>query len=171
MNYSELITNLEYLTVSRLTAISKLYNIDCSTSNVFKLHKALNKVVNEGKRTEVKTTVDVEHDEIVDILKAIDEAMKAYKIKYGRSTFPKDMNIYQLIDDFRKTNIKLSVNNEGDKNSLKVDAKQMLKEIILDNSNKGNTNKAKKKTKRELVDEKKQLIISKMKLNGFSKHV
>ncbi len=104
MNYSEIITNLEYLTVSRLTAVSKIYNIDCSTSNVSRLHKALNKVIKEGKRTEVKTTVEVEHDEVIDMLKAIDEGIKAYKIKYGRSTFPKDLNIYQLIDDFRKLN-------------------------------------------------------------------
>ncbi|WP_312745907.1 hypothetical protein [Sphingobacterium multivorum] len=104
MNYSEIITNLEYLTVSRLTAVSKIYNIDCSTSNVSRLHKALNKVIKEGKRTIVKTTVDVEHDEVIDMLKAIDEGIKAYKIKYGRSTFPKDLNIYQLIDDFRELN-------------------------------------------------------------------
>lgn len=104
MTEIELITNLEYLTVSRLIAISKLYNIDCSTSNVSKLHKALNKVIKEAKRTAVKTTVEVEHDEIVDMFNAIDEAIKMYKIKYGRSTFPKDLNIYQLIDDFRKLN-------------------------------------------------------------------
>lgn len=104
MTEIQLITNLEYLTVSRLTAVSKIYNIDCSTSNVSKLHKALNKVMKEGKRTAVKTTVEVEHDEIVDMFNAIDEAIKMYKIKYGRSTFPKDLNIYQLIDDFRKLN-------------------------------------------------------------------
>lgn len=101
---NNLVNNLEYLTVSRLTAVSKIYNIDCSTSNVSRLHKALNKVIKEGKRTEVKTTVEVEHDEVIDMLKAIDEGIKAYKIKYGRSTFPKDLNIYQLIDDFRKLN-------------------------------------------------------------------
>lgn len=104
MNNSEIIKNLEYITVSRLTAVSKLYNIDCSTSNVSRLHKALNKVIKEGKRTAVKTTVDVEHDEVIDMLKSIDEGIKAYKLKYGRSTFPKDLNIYQLIEDFRKLN-------------------------------------------------------------------
>lgn len=104
MTEIELITNLEYLTVSRLTAVSKIYNIDCSTSNVSKLHKALNKVIKEGKRTAVKTTVEVEHDEIVDMFNAIEEAIKVYKIKYSRSTFPKDLNIYHLIDDFRKLN-------------------------------------------------------------------
>ncbi len=104
MTEIQLITNLEYLTVSRLTAVSKIYNIDCSTSNVSKLHKALNKVMKEGKRTAVKTTVEVEHDEIVDMFNTIEEAIKVYKIKYSRSTFPKDLNIYQLIDDFRKLN-------------------------------------------------------------------
>jgi len=104
MTEIELITNLEYLTVSRLTAISEIYNIGCLTSNVYRLHKALNKVINEGKRTAVKTAVEVEHDEIVDMFNGIDEAIKMYKIKYGRSTFPKDLNIYQLIDDFRKLN-------------------------------------------------------------------
>lgn len=102
MNNNEIARNLEDLTVSRLTAVSKLYSVDCSTSNIFRLQKALKQVVNEAKRVEVKTIVEVEHDEVIDMLKAIDEGIKAYKIKYGRSTFPKDLNIYQLIDDFRK---------------------------------------------------------------------
>ncbi len=104
MNQIGIIKNLEYITVSRLTAVSKLYSIDCSTSNVSKLHKALNKVINEGKRAEVRTAVDIEHDEVIDMFNTIEEAIKAYKIKYGRSTFPKDLNIYQLIEDFRKLN-------------------------------------------------------------------
>jgi len=104
MNQIGIIKNLEYITVSRLTAVSKLNSIDCSTSNVSKLHKALNKVINEGKRAEVRTAVDIEHDEVIDMFNTIEEAIKAYKIKYGRSTFPKDLNIYQLIEDFRKLN-------------------------------------------------------------------
>jgi len=164
MTEIELITNLEYLTVSRLTAISKLYNIDCSTSNVSKLHKALNKVIKEGKRTEVKTTVEVEHDEIVDMLKSIDEAIKVYKIKYGRSTFPKDLNIYQLIDDFRKLkdNIKRVENSN---------AKELIRELITDSNSIGKNTKKKPKTKREMIEEKKQSLIAEMRLKGVAKYV
>ncbi len=145
MTEIELITNLEYLTVSRLTAISKIYNIDCSTSNVYRLHKALNKVVTEGKRTTVKTTVDVEHDEVIDMLKSIDEAIKVYKIKYGRSTFPKDLNIYQLIDDFRKLN-----------------PSQIIREVLREKEPKETARK--KKTKTEEKEESYQNYVLKRKM-------
>jgi len=104
MGYKEVINNLQYLSVSRLTAVSKLYNIDCNTSNVYKLNKALEKVREEGKRVEVKTTVSVDHEEVIDMQSAVALAIEMYKIKYNRSSFPKDMNIYQLIDDFNKLN-------------------------------------------------------------------
>ncbi|MGJ1192744.1 hypothetical protein [Sphingobacterium siyangense] len=164
MTEIELITNLEYLTVSRLTAISKIYNIDCSTSNVYRLHKALNKVINEGKRTTVKTTVDVEHDEVIDMLKSIDEAIKMYKIKYGRSTFPKDLNIYQLIDDFRKL-------KDNIKRVESSNAKELIRELITDSNSIGKNTKKKPKTKREMIEEKKQSLIAEMRLKGVAKYV
>ncbi|WP_286775018.1 MULTISPECIES: hypothetical protein [Sphingobacterium] len=164
MTEIELITNLEYLTVSRLTAISKLYIIDCSTSNVSKLHKALNKVINEGKRIEVKTNVEVEHDEIIDMFKAIDEAIQVYKIKYGRSTFPKDLNIYQLIDDFREV-------KDNSKKIENSNAKELIRELITDSNSVSKNAKKKSKTKRELIDEKKQIMIVEMKLKGIAKQV
>ncbi len=164
MNYSEIITNLEYLTVSRLTAISKIYNIDCSTSNVSKLHRALNKVVTEGKRTTVKTTVDVEHDEVIDMFNTIEEAIKSYKIKYSRSIFPKDLNIYQLIEDFRE----LKGNTKRMENS---NAKELIRELITDSNSISKNAKKKSKTKRELIDEKKQIMIVEMKLKGIAKQV
>ncbi|WP_313268762.1 hypothetical protein [Sphingobacterium sp.] len=146
MTEIELITNLEYLTVSRLTAISKIYNIDCSTSNVYRLHKALNKVINEGKRTAIKTAVEVEHDEIVDMFNGIDEAIKVYKIKYGRSTFPKDLNIYQLIDDFRKLN-----------------PSQIIREVLKGKEQNRTKPKESSKTKKSKIDFDK-LIENEMKL-------
>jgi len=145
MTEIELITNLEYLTVSRLTAVSKIYNIDCSTSNVSKLQKALNKVIKEGKRTAVKTTVEVEHDEIVDMFNAIEEAIKVYKIKYSRSTFPKDLNIYQLIDDFRKLN-----------------PSQIIREVLREKEPKETARK--KKTKAEEKEESYQNYVLKRKM-------
>lgn len=104
MEYNQIISNLQYLSVSRLTAVSQLYNIDCNTSNVYRLNKALQKVVEEVKRVEVKTTVAVDHEEVIDMQSAVALAIEMYKIKYNRSSFPKDMNIYQLIDDFTKLN-------------------------------------------------------------------
>jgi len=104
MDYNQIINNLQYLSVSRLTAVSKLYNIDCNTSNVYRLNKALEKVIEEGKRVEVKTTVAVDHEEVIDMQSAVALAIEMYKIKYNRTSFPRDINIYQLIDDFTKLN-------------------------------------------------------------------
>lgn len=164
MNNNEIARNLEDLTVSRLTAVSKLYNVDCNTSNITRLHKALKQVVNEAKRIEVKTTVEVEHDEVIDMFNTIEEGIKAYKIKYSRSTFPKDLNIYQLIEDFR----------EVKNNSKKIEnsnAKELIRELITDSNPISKNAKKKSKTKRELIDEKKQIMIVEMKLKGISKQV
>ncbi|WP_286732846.1 MULTISPECIES: hypothetical protein [Sphingobacterium] len=137
MNNNEIARNLEDLTVSRLTAVSKLYRVDCSTSNIVRLHKALKQVVNEAKRTEVKTTVEVEHDEVIDMFNTVEEGIKAYKIKYSRSTFPKDLNIYQLIEDFRKLSPPQIIREvlkgkEDNRTNLKVNSKTRKGEIDFD---------------------------------------
>lgn len=164
MNQTGIIKNLEYITVSRLTAVSKLYSIDCSTSNVYRLHKALNKVINEGKRAEVRTAVDIEHDEVIDMFNTIEEAIKAYKIKYSRSTFSKDLNIYQLIEDFRE----LKDNTKRMENS---NAKELIRELITDSNSISKNTKKKPKTKREMIEEKKQSLIAEMRLKGVAKYV
>lgn len=98
-----IVTRLYDITTSRLFSISKLYGVDCNTSNVTRLHKALKKAL-DSKRIEVKVTVEVDHDEVVDMVKSLEEAIKHYKLKYNRSTFPKEINLYQIIDDFKKLN-------------------------------------------------------------------
>ncbi|MDF2947991.1 MAG: hypothetical protein K0R07_1 [Sedimentibacter sp.] len=146
MNNNEIARNLEDLTVSRLTAVSKLYSVDCNTSNIARLHKALKQVVNEAKRTEVKTTVEVEHDEVIDMFNTIEEGIKAYKIKYSRSTFPKDLNIYQLIDDFRK-----------------LSPPQIIREVLKGTEEKKPATK--KKSKAEEKEEAYQKFLDKRKLH------
>lgn len=145
MDYNQIINNLQYLSVSRLTAVSKLYNIDCNTSNVYRLNKALEKVVEEGKRVEVKTTVPVDHEEVIDMQSAVALAVEMYKIKYNRSSFPKDMNIYQLIDDFTKLN-----------------PAQIIREVLQGKEEKKVT---KKQTKVDRVIDAKSRMLQKMKMD------
>lgn len=145
MEYNQIISNLQYLSVSRLTAVSKLYNIDCSTSNVYRLDKALEKVVEEGKRVEVQTTVAVDHEEVIDMQSAVALAVEMYKIKYNRSSFPKNMNIYQLIDDFTKLN-----------------PAQIIREVLQGKEEKKVTKKPKKVDR---VEEAKNRMLQKMKMD------
>nr|WP_315393980.1 hypothetical protein [uncultured Sphingobacterium sp.] len=153
MDYNQIINNLQYLSVSRLTAVSKLYNIDCSTSNVYRLNKALERVVEEGKRVEVKTTVAVDHDEVIDMQSSVALAVEMYKIKYNRSSFPRDMNIYQLIDDFNKLN-----------------PAQIIRDVLTPSKKKEETKPTKKRlSKQEKEDLEYEEFLKKKKLEILSK--
>lgn len=129
MGVDEIVVRLQEISTSRLVAISSLYDTDCETSKVLKLHSALKKAI-EKNRKEVKVKVDVSHDEVLDMFDALEESIEFYKRKYRVRVFPKDLNIFQVIDALKKVN-----------------AEMMIKDIIIESS------KTKKVVPKETVKE------------------
>lgn len=148
MDYQIIINNLQYITTSRLYSISRLYNCDCNTSNVLKLYKALKSIKKED-RVVVRVTVDVSFDEVLDMLDALQNGIDAYKKKYKVRTFPISLNIYQLVEALNK-----------------IDAKQLVKEIIIESAT-----KPKKKSEKKVEDVKPLSMLEKRRIILMNKNL
>lgn len=90
---------IEQITASRLNTIHMEYNVDCVTFNVITLHKELKKAIKSKRVMVIKGKREVDPDEVFDMFNSLDSAVKFYKVKYNRRTFPKDINLFQLIND------------------------------------------------------------------------
>lgn len=145
MSNENIIHNLGSITTSRLYSLSRLYSYEqVNTSNVCKLHKAIKLILNTKDRVEVKVTVDVTHEEVIEIYQFLEDAIKAYKTKYNRTTVDKNMNVYQLIEALGKLN-----------------PAQIIREVLQTQP----TSKVKKKlTKAEREEEAKEAIRIKMRV-------
>ncbi|WP_164108263.1 MULTISPECIES: hypothetical protein [Sphingobacterium] len=133
MDNYKIVTSLHTITTSRLCSIAKLYQIpQVETSNVLRLIKALQSIKKED-RVHARVVVDVSYDEVLDMLDGLSNGIDAYKKKYNVRTFPKDLNIYQLIEALNK-----------------IDAKQLIKDIIIESATSTPKEKSKGKVKKEL---------------------
>lgn len=117
--------NLKFINSSRLDSISRLYDYNCNTSRVYKLHRALGMVINTCKRSNILVDPMVEHDEVIDLYNSLVTAIKQYKINHNRITFPKDFTVFELIDDLQKLNpaqiIRQVFDGRGEKEGVKND--------------------------------------------------
>jgi len=146
------------------------YGVDFDRSNVVSILGNLNKlreILTEnpylGYNNDSRPPLDIK--EVNNYFQVITNDVRKYE-SYGR-----EINFrtkYYDVCEFLGTQKQLEENSKKLENSK---AKDLLRELITDNNSNSKTVKNKPKSKRELIDEKKQTMIADMRLKGIGKQV